>query len=295
MDKVSLVALLDEDREMILTNLARDRALPAAQVALEKAVDRVMYRYVEACGDEALRQCAQHILQSIRNTLPLMDVVGEARAWKKQADSSRSNGLSLGVLTLVLLLVGVALVLASVVGVLIAGRMVGLLAFVKALLPAVLGCGALYWAGIRSAGSGKKTVGTGEEDVRTEYLVDGEKAWHCLRGIMLQADGQLDRIREEIALMDGPQAGATSVGSVDSAALELFAELLEAAYAAGDDNAREAAAAMRFYLHNRGIDVLDYGPGQERFFEFLPAARPGTMRPALVSEGKLVKKGMASK
>ena len=78
-------------------------------------------------------------------------------------------------------------------------------------------------------------------------------------------------------------------------ALELFSELLETAYATGDDGARESAASIRFYLHSAGVDVVDYTPGRESWFEFLPAPRPGTMRPALASEGKLIKKGLASK
>ena len=43
MDKLTLTALLDEDREMVLANLKGDTALSAAQVTLEKAIDRVMY------------------------------------------------------------------------------------------------------------------------------------------------------------------------------------------------------------------------------------------------------------
>ena len=39
MEQFTLVSLLDEDREMVMANLARDRALPAAQAVLEKAVD----------------------------------------------------------------------------------------------------------------------------------------------------------------------------------------------------------------------------------------------------------------
>ena len=70
MDKLSLVALLDEDKEMVLASLARDPSISAAQATLEKAVDRVMYRYVETCGEEALATGAQHILQSMKNTLP---------------------------------------------------------------------------------------------------------------------------------------------------------------------------------------------------------------------------------
>ena len=93
-----------------------------------------------------------------------------------------------------------------------------------------------------------------------------------------------------------PECGEImNAGKLDPKALELFSELLETAYAAGDEGSRESASAIRFYLHNAGIDVVDYAPGQESWFEFLPATRPGTMRPALASDGKLIKKGLASK
>ena len=293
MDKLSLAALLDEDREMVLANLAGGKTLPEAQTALEKAIDRVMYRYVEACGDEALREGAQHILQAVKNTLPVMDTVGEARAWKKQADAPRKGGLNLGPLQIVLLLAGAVLVGAAVLGVLLAGRMSSALAFLKSMLPAVLGCGALYWSGVLS-GRPAKSGAVGPEDVRTEYLVDGEKAFHCLRGAMVQADGQLERIREEGALKRQEKASDVPGGQLAPEALELFAELLESAYAAGDENAREAISSIRFYLHNARVDVVDYGEGRDSWFEFLPAAKPGTIRPALASEGRLLKKGLAS-
>ena len=294
MEKLSLAALLDEDREMVLANLAGDATLPAAQQTLEKAVDRVMYRYVEQCGDEALRDSAQHILQAVKNTLPMMDTVGEARAWKKQADGTRPGELHFGVMTLVLMIGGFALIVASVVASLIGGRFSGPLAFVEALLPALLGCAAVFWGGVQSARPPKKKGEDRPEDVRTEFLVDGEKAWHCLRGAMIQVDGQLDRIREESALARQREAMDAPTGKLPAAELELFGELLESAYAAGDEPAREAASAIRFYLHNARIDVVDCEPGRESWFEFLPAAKPGTIRPALASGGKLLKKGLAS-
>lgn len=294
MDKLSLAALMDDDREMVRASLERDRALPAAQAALEKAVDRVMYRYVEACDDELLRRSAQQILQSMKNTLPLMDAVGEARAWKKQAETGRSEGAKLGPLNLALLIVGLALVAASIIGVLIGGHMGGALAFLKALLPAALGCGALFWAGLRTGKPQRDKGMDAPEEVRTEYLIDVDKAWHCLRGAMLQADGQLERIREDSAA-ERQEAKATPAGGLDARALELFAELLESASAAGEESARDTASAIRFYLHNAGVDAVDFAPGREGWFEFLPASRPGTMRPALVSNGRLLKKGLASR
>ena len=296
MDKLSLVALLDEDREMVLANLARDPSLPAAQQSLEKAIDRVMYRYSEACGDAALRDSAQQILQAMKNTLPVMDAVGEARTWNRQARSEKS-GLTFGPMAVASLVGGVVLVIAAVLGMLISGRFSGALAFVKAMLPATLGCAALFWAGVCAARPRKgRDAQKAPEDVRTEFLADGEKCWHCLRGAMLQADGQLERIGEANAVAK-QQASQTAVGigKLDPKALDLFAELLETAYAAGDDGARESASAIRFYLHNAGVDVVDYAPGRESWFEFLPASGTGTMRPALASGGRLVKKGLASK
>ena len=295
MDKRTLVELLDEDKEMVLASLARDPSISAAQATLEKAVDRVMYRYAEACGDESLAAGAQHILQAMRNTLPVMDTVGEARTWNRQAQGQKS-GLSFGAMSVALLVGGLVLVIAAVLGTLISGRFSGALAFVKAMLPAGLGAAALFFAGVQAARPrDRKRALQGTEDVRTEFLVDGGKAWHCLRGAMLQADGQLERVREANAVAK-QRASQTAVGGkVEPKALELFAELLETAYAAEDEGARESAAAIRFYLHSAGVDVVDYTQGRENWFEFLPASREGTMRPALASEGKLIKKGLASK
>lgn len=292
MEKYSLTALLDEDREQVLANLAGDRALPAAQAALEKAIDRVMYRYVEGCADASLADCAQRLLQSMKNTLPVMDAVGEARIWKKQVETGRRGRLAMKPAALALMLAGALLVLASVLAVLIGSGAGGLLAFLKALLPVTLGSAALFLAGAQSAQPKReKASREGDLPVRTEYLVDAEKAWHCLRGAMLQADGQLERVREENALRlqaeQAPQVG------MSPEALNLFAELLELAYAASDENAREAAANMKFYLHNAQIEIVDYAEGRESWFEFLPANRPGTLRPALVSGGRLLRKGLA--
>ncbi|MBQ8110041.1 MAG: hypothetical protein IJ124_07795 [Clostridia bacterium] len=294
MDKFTLAALLDEDRDMVLANIASDRALASAQAVLEKAIDRVMYRYVERCEDAAQRDSAQHILQAMKNTLPLMDAVGETRAWKKEYEAEGRKGLRMDVLTLVLLIAGALLVLASVIGMLIGGQTGGALAFLKVLLPTLLGGGCLFLSGLRASKPGKSKPDARVDMVRTEYLVDAEKAWHCLRGAMLQADGQLERIRQENVAHVQREAELAPVGGVPAAELELFAELLETAYSDQSDSGLESASAIRFFLHNAGIDIVDYAEGRDGWFEFLPAQHPGTIRPALVSEGKLLRKGLAS-
>ena len=110
----------------------------------------------------------------------------------------------------------------------------------------------------------------------------------------MQADGQLERVRAASAAQHKRADEAAGQGPLDPAAVELFSELLEAAYASGEEGAREAATSIRFYLHNAQIDVTDYAEGREAWFEFLPATKPGTIRPALISNGKVLKKGIAS-
>lgn len=284
----TLLELLESDKEMILANLARDRSPAAAQTALEKAIDRVMYRYVEACPDPAQRNLAQYLLQTMKNTVPLVGAVGEAREWKKTVEVP-SRGLRPAALGF--LIGGAALIAAAVLAMMITAGF-GLLNLVKALLPALLGGACLFRAGQLSKVQ-KKGRKAPQADVRTEFLVDVDEAWHCLRGAMLMADHQLDAMRQEAAANEAREAAAAA--PVDHAQTELFAQLLESAYAIGGAASEEMVSDIRFFLHNAQVDVVDYEPGREAWFEFLPAQRPGTLRPALATNGRLLKKGMAAR
>ena len=86
----------------------------------------------------------------------------------------------------------------------------------------------------------------------------------------------------------------TESTALPAAQAELFAGLLESAYALDTAEGREMAEAIRFHLHAAGVEVVDYEKGREAWFEFLPARRKGTIRPALASGQKLVRKGLAS-
>ena len=295
MENQVLLDLLEEDRERVMAELARDRQLSAAQATLEKTVDRVMLRYMEDCHDDELAEYAQYLLQTLKNTLPMIDTVGEARQWKTTVEAPKPSK-KLKPTALTLLLIGALLVLATVLGLLVTGRFVGILGFATALFPSALGMGCLFWAGVITGKPVKPAAEAADEgDVRVEYLVDEEKAWHCLRGAMLMADSQLKSLAESTALRrQKAQLTAGGQGPLSRAETELFASLLESAYASGDEDVREMASAIRFYLHSAKIDTVDYEQGRENWFEFLPAVNAGTIRPALASEGKLIKKGLAS-
>ena len=88
---------------------------------------------------------------------------------------------------------------------------------------------------------------------------------------------------------------------------QLLAQLLEDAYGRRDEDeqAEEEISQIRFYLHGKNIDVVDW-PGEPvgqsggeaavpaGWFDMMPAYSGGTLRPALVADGTLLKKGLAS-
>ena len=292
MENVSLVGLLEADREMIMASLTRDRAPAAVQTALEKALDRVMLRHAEACPDGRTRDAAQMILSSLKSALPLVDLVGEVRRWQKTAGASgRSKP---GALVWAALAGGALLVLASVMGLAFAGGRAGALAPLKAAVPAVLGMAGVFWAGTKWAKPPKGGAADAPSDYRDEYLVDAEKLWHHLRGMLLVADGALENLRAQSAAEAQRAERAAAEGPLDRAQLELFAGLLEGLYAQSGPDAREMAESIRFYLHGARVEVVDQEAGREEWFETLPSVKSGTIRPALVSEGRLIKKGLAA-
>ena len=53
-------------------------------------------------------------------------------------------------------------------------------------------------------------------------------------------------------------------------------------------------AGIRYYLHGKNVETVDYSREQAGSFELLPGKKTGTLRPALMASGKLLKKGLAS-
>ena len=288
MENAKLMVLLESDREMILAAVARDRTPAAVQAALEKALDRVALRFAEQCEEARTRQAAQLMLSAMKSALPLMDSVGEVRRW--QRDTTASDRPRPGALAWTALVGGAVLTLSAVMALAFSGDHGGLLTALRAIVPALLGLAAVFWAGMKFAAPAKADE---TPNVREEFLVDADKLWHRLRGMLLVADNALEGVRAE-ADTEARHTATVSAGPVARAETELFSGLLESIYAMDGADAREMAEDIRFYLHGAGVEVVDCAPGRERWFEFLPSQRPGTLRPALVSEDKLIKKGLAA-
>ena len=81
---------------------------------------------------------------------------------------------------------------------------------------------------------------------------------------------------------------------VSSSELDIFSDLLAAAYSNDPEYALEKIEEIKYYLHRQQIETVDYSEDTVRFFDLMPGQYAGTIRPALVADGNLLRKGIAS-
>ena len=285
-----LLELYEADRETVTENLSHDRSPEAAVSTMQKALDRVLYRYSEQCSDNALRAQAQSVLQSMKNTLPLLLAVNDSRRWElKDGAAAKRTPPIVGI---ILAALGAVLVL---IGALFADYAGDQTISLSTLLLPLIGAGCLLAGSILIVKkSNLPSARRGES--RVEYLIEPARVYQTVRGALLAADKALSDTREQ-AEAERERSAERGVSPLAGDETELFASLLEATYArrgAADSDAEELLSNIRYYLHRRGVELEDYTKEHESWFELLPARKSGTLRPAMVAGGKLVKKGMAS-
>lgn len=84
-------------------------------------------------------------------------------------------------------------------------------------------------------------------------------------------------------------------GTADDAMLDLLASLMEAKASGRDELAVRSLAQVEQYLRALGVEAVFYDAQNAALFDILPTmGAPRTVRPALVSEGKVLRRGVAA-
>ncbi|MBQ6594750.1 MAG: hypothetical protein IJH78_03715 [Clostridia bacterium] len=292
----SLQQLYEEDRQTVLEAIARDKTPDSVRAVLERELDRVMYRYLDLCQDKQLSESAQTMIAVLKSALPLISSIGDMQEWKRDVRSGEKSGTGPGPAVLVLRGLGILLLLGSffAAAFLGIGSRTGPL---SGLAMSAAGGVCLFFAGRRTGGRRAKKPGT-EAAVRREFHVDAEACWTFLRNALIQMDELQRRMAEEAGLRRTREREEALASNMDPAELEVFSVILEAAYSMLEgenaEDAREITANIRFYLHGKDIEVLDYAEDRRGMFELLPGRSGKTLRPALIRDGKTVRKGLAT-
>ena len=279
--------LYEQDKDRLLADLEGACDPVRAQAVLGAELDRLLFRYNEHCEDDREREAASCMMQTARMALTLTDSAGEVKIWEQRTyPKAEKKGASPAGLPLVLLAAGIVcavLVLAIAVG--RSDRNLMSILTMAALLAGA--CGGT-WTSARLSGKQMKDA---ESSCRTEVLTDPQKLFRGVRNVLLPIDRNLADIRSASGWEKRLQAGQAS--RLEGRTLELCASLLEAEASGDGEYALERLDDVKYFLHEKGIETVQYGKGNEDWFDLLPGTKAGTIRPALTEDGVLLRKGLA--
>ena len=307
----TLQEYLEQDKEKLLADLQQAKSPEKTQEVLGRELDRMLIRYNEDCVVPEVRDAAAYMLQTARNAVPLVDTLGETKIWEETGTSlaeSTSSGSGSGSEKKRSVFAGPTVIfgVSGIVCGIIAMVMTSSAAAERIVFPNQPMAWILLLTSVVCAGlAGRFSVGKQEGKVQprgrqqAEVMVDPQKAYRALRTVAITADRNLSEVESSAAWQkrktEETVGGKAGEADIDTAQLDLYAGLLEA-YTSGDGQfALDKLADVKYYLHRHDIEAVDYSEKTESYFDVMPSSRPGTLRPALVRNGKLLKKGLAAR
>ena len=290
---MKMTDLLEKDKDSLITELAAAGTADKAVRVLENEMDKLLLKHNEQCESDRERESAAYMMQAVRLSLPLIDSNGATKVWERGAGRSDEGG-SFKVSFLVLFILGLALCVFGF------GPM-----FFNAYVAAeeklrnevllhggatIVGLVCLYFAGYMYSRPKKE----GKKEHQVEIKVDANKIYRNFRTAILSIDQSLEEIGAAERWSKRDKAGSIDGRTVTSSELDLFSDLLAAAYSGDPEYALEKIEQIKYFLHKQQIEVVDYSSETAKFFDMMPGSKAATIRPALVAQGGLLKKGLAS-
>ena len=271
---MEMMQFLEADKEQLMSGLAGAGTPEQAQGVLEKEFDRLLLRYNEECTEERVRDAARYMLQA-----------GSSFRMTKMAIACLAGGI--------LFLAGAVLGLAVS-----AGEGLNLSALLGSIPAAILAGILLFFAGRLSYNNNSSAAASrANDEQQVEIRVNPERVWSSLRAVVLSVDKSLQEARDAVNY-EKNQLSASVGNGISPEEADLFSGILEISYSQreenpGDTTVQEMISTVRYYLHRKQVETVEYGGGKREWFELLPGKQDATLRPALVRDGVLIRKGLA--
>lgn len=162
--------------------------------------------------------------------------------------------------------------------------------------------GQLIFAALQAAGCalvflGGGTLGTaaarmGQAQARGVLRIDAKATLEHLGALCRAADVCVS----DLAILEKEASLGRLSGTADEATLDLLTSMLEAKASGRSDAAERMLDLAQQYLKMLGMEALDYSKENAAYFDVLPTlSGERTIRPALLREGKLIRRGVAAK
>lgn len=276
METVTMSALLKAEEEKTRSALRADdvidRNRKQSADRLDELLGKNLLQYNAAYTGSRDRQAiADALIASVQDMLPLLTAGTAVREIQKRRFRTGA---------LVVLLLSVICALVSVL-------------LIRDYFP--VSCAFLVLAAVCGFLAG--LLWYGEREVRVHAGLDPEIVWKTL----LKTTETMDRKTEEFLAQekapDGSSGKDTAASSdlSDPETLQLLGSLLEAYCSGNGEFALRQLRQLEPWLLSRGIECREFSPETAELFDLLPTkARPATLRPALLADGKLLLTGKAT-
>ena len=293
---MKMTDLLDKDKDKLLTELSAAASVDKAIHVLENEIDKLLLKHNEQCETDRERESAAYMMQAVRLSLPLIDSNGRIKVWESGGQKNdEDNGGSFKLSFLVLLIIGIALCVFGFGPLMMdAYTAVADNARDQVILhggATLVGLIALYFSGYMY--SRPKKV-SGKKEYQVDIRVDADRIYRNFRTALLSVDQSLEEICAAERWKAREKAGSIDGRTVTQSELDLFSDLLAAAYSGDPEYALEKVEQIKYFLHKQQIEVLDYSKENEKYFDLMPGSKAATIKPAMVAQGGLLKKGLAS-
>ena len=295
---MKLLDILDQDKDKVKSALAASRTPKEAEDVLASELERLLYRYNESCGDPRLQRCAAQMMNTAVMGLGFLDTAPERSAAEEYGTGQKKQGMRRR--TWIMLFAGAAcLVLMLMTAFAGSQEQLRLSGALRSLVMAAAGGVLLFLAGRSMALPHKETVwklpGRTQDD---KCAVDTGKTWRALRGMAAAMEQSLNEMERQLPDPEeekGP-AGDESAqnplqGLMDA---ELVSSLLEASYSGDGMIALEKLEDFKYALYKKGLTILDFDAETAAYFDVIPAGQAATIRPAILKDGTLLKRGLAA-
>ena len=291
---MKMTDFLEKDKENILTSIAESGSAARAVTVLENEVDKLLLKHNEQCETDRERESAAYMMQAVRLSLPLIDSAGKTKGWERGAD--KQNGEEKGKVNvpfILLTIASVALVAYGLVPLVVAGLInAGDQYRNQLLIRTAFVIGGMimgFFAGAMQRRQEKQAA----KEHQVEIKVDAEKIYRHFRAAIYSVDQSLEEINAAERWSKREQAGNIDGRKALTPEIDLFSDLMAASYSKDPEYALEKIDDIKYYLHKQQIDVVDYSEETAQYFDLMPGTQGGTIRPALVADGVLLKKGLA--
>ena len=274
--------LLEQDKERLLARLSKADTAEQTVTALEDELSRIQIQYGEHVTDETMSREASYALQTAKAALSLVDSTGDVRTYertgkpKKGAQSKYLIPLTAGL--------GATAVGATALTMAPAGFLP---------LSIIMVIAGICLSFVSGYNFGRRKLLPDEAEQIIEVSMDSDKIYRNLNAMLTVVDHNLEDAR--LTAMEAAANPAPSPDDVTDDELRLLSSILETAYSSEDsDENRQTISDITFYLYRRGISVMEYSADTAKYFNRMPAARTGTLKPALVKDNVVLIRGMAA-